>query len=45
LKYKEIVFDGSVDMNIPAAIGYTTPPLPGFELPLAQLFAAADDWK
>jgi Uma2 family endonuclease len=24
---------------------YTTPLLPGFELPLALLFAAADDWK
>jgi hypothetical protein len=24
---------------------YTTPLLPGFELPLARLFAAADDWK
>lgn len=24
---------------------YTTPLLPGFELPLARLFAAADEWK
>jgi hypothetical protein len=24
---------------------YTTPLLPGFELPLARLSAAADDWK
>lgn len=30
---------------IPEAETYRTPRLPGFELPLARLLAAADDWQ
>lgn len=33
------------DLTVTEAEVYRTPLLPGFELPLARLFALADEWK
>jgi Uma2 family endonuclease len=39
------VFRGLEELSVAEAATYTTPLLPGFELPLAKLLAIADEWS